>query len=178
MNEFLETKSIPVCHPTFCDYQLSRIDLSTMPFDAPMLQNLTTLVQTCRRRQCHLCHFYVDANSITDFNQHVAFCTLENAVHCTYCHCPQELSHFDEHVRQCRNELMHRQQNLVDFILPRTKYPFNAHQLDFFIEMQKKNHLPIDARSIVEALANFGKLSIFLFCCCNHNIQSKVYNCR
>jgi hypothetical protein len=53
---------------------------------------------------------------------------------------------------------MYRQQKLVDFILPRTKYPFSPQQIDFFIEMQKKNHQSIDALSVVEALAEFGKL--------------------
>ena len=53
---------------------------------------------------------------------------------------------------------MHRQQKLVEFLLPRIKYPFTAQQIDFFIEIQKKYRRPIDARSIVDALADFSKL--------------------
>jgi hypothetical protein len=145
----------------FCDYQLSRHDLSLIPLEQNTLQNLLTLVQNQQRPQCSRCHFYIDLDIIPDFNQHVESCDLENSVPCDYCHCPYEMSQFDEHVRQCRNDPMYRQQKLIDFILPRTKYPFSSQQMEFFIEMQKKNHRPIDALSIVESLAEFGKFYIF-----------------
>jgi hypothetical protein len=149
----------------FCDYQLSRHDLSLIPLEQDTFGRLLTLVQNQQRPQCPRCHFYIDLDIIADFNQHVDSCDLENAVPCDYCHCPYVITQFDEHVRQCRNDPMHRQQKLVDFILSRTKYPFSPQQIDFFIEIQKKNHRPIDAFSVVGALAEFGKPYVdSLFC--------------
>ncbi|CAF3153334.1 unnamed protein product, partial [Rotaria sp. Silwood2] len=155
LDGFLESGSIPVCHSMFCDYQLSRYDLSLIPLDEHTFRRLLALVQTQQRPQCPRCHFYIDLDIIADFNQHVNMCDLENAVSCDYCRCPQSMSQLDEHVRQWRNDPMYRQEKLVDFILPRTKYPFSSQQIDFFIEMEKKNHRRIDALSIVEALAEF-----------------------
>jgi len=145
----------------FCDYEISRHDLSLIPLEQDMFRRLLTLVQNQQRPQCPRCGFYIDPDIIGDFHQHVDSCDLETAALCDYCHCPFEIIQFDEHVRQCRNELMHRQQKLVEFILPRTKYPFSSQQIDFFIETQKKYHRPTDALSIVKALAEFSKVLFF-----------------
>ena len=157
MDAFLESKTVPVCHSMFCDYQLSRHDLTLIPLEEHTFQRLLALVKIQRRPQCPRCHFYVDFDNTSNFHHHVDSCNLETAIVCDYCHCPQETNQLDEHLRQCRNDPMHRQRKLVDFVILRTKYPFSPQEIDFFIEVQKKNHRPIDALSIVEALAEFGK---------------------
>ncbi|UJR08019.1 hypothetical protein I4U23_012297 [Adineta vaga] len=135
-----------------------QIDVRLVMSTVCIYRRLLTLVQNQKRPQCSRCHFYIDPDTIGDFDQHVDSCDLENAIPCNYCHCPYGITLIEEHVRQCCNEPMHRQQKLVEFLLPHTKYPFSAQQIDFFIETQKKYHRPIDARSIVEALAEFDNV--------------------
>ena len=55
------------------------------------------------------------------------------------------------------DDLFFLQQALVDFILPQTKYPVTPVQLRFFLELQRKDRRPLDPRSIIDALAQFGQ---------------------
>ena len=70
----------------------------------------------------------------------------------------------NNHSQECRNLMpAQREQTFIDFILPRTKYPVTAQQIRTFINIRKKSNLPCDARSIVDALADFGKFEM-TFC--------------
>lgn len=157
MNRYLAAQSTPLCHSTSCDYQLSRHDLAYIPLTQRMFRQLSLLVKTQRRPQCPRCHFYVDLQEIVDLDQHIESCHPEDVVPCEYCNCPQELTLYEEHCRQCRNDRSGRQENLVNFILPRTKYPFTAKQIDYFIETKKKTKSNISPLSIVEELAQYGE---------------------
>ena len=163
MNDFATSSSVPVCPAVFCAYELSRHDLSAIPFEQRLFRRLRLLIRTQRRPQCPRCHFYVDLENITDLDQHIETCDVENMIPCEFCSCPQTIERWEEHSRQCRNDPMQRRPGLIEFILPRTKYPFSAKQIDLFIEKQKRDHLPIDAHSIVEALAEFGRCSLRSF---------------
>jgi hypothetical protein len=73
----------------------------------------------------------------------------------------------DDHSRQCRSAPPSQQQQaLIDFILPRTKYPVTVQQIRVFLEHRKKNRLSFDPHSIINSLAEFGKFyRIFSFYC-------------
>ena len=160
MNDFVASSSAPVCPATFCNYELSRHDLSSIPFEQRLFRRLQPLIRTRRRPQCPQCGFYVELSNITDLDQHIESCDVDNLIPCEFCYCPQTIEQWEEHSRQCRNDPTQRRHGLIEFLLPRTKYPFSAQQIDLFIEKQKRNDLPIDAHSIVEALAEFGRFSI------------------
>ncbi|CAF0935264.1 unnamed protein product [Rotaria sordida] len=157
MNEYIQSNTVPVCHSTLCDYELSRYDVACLPLEADTIKRLLTCVKSTQRAQCPLCVFYVDFNTMNDFQKHVASCNSENMIPCEYCHCLYNIHRLDDHSRQCRNlSSSQQQQALIDFILPRTKYPLTAQQIRVFIENRKKTHLSLDPHSIVETLAEFG----------------------
>lgn len=157
MNNFVRNQSEPVCHQEFCPYALSQQDLFGLPLEHNLRHNLLKLVKTRRRPLCDRCFFYINLTNTWDFDEHLRTCKLDEAIPCEYCLCPQEITQWEEHSRQCRSDLTNRRRKLVDFIVTRTKYPFTPQQIDFFIEKRKNDGLPIDPRSIVAALAVFGK---------------------
>jgi hypothetical protein len=160
MNEYIQSNTPPVCYSNLCDYELSRYDIECLPLQQDIIQRLLALVKTTQRPQCPLCHFYVDFNTMKDLEKHTASCNSENFIPCEYCHCLYNMQRSDEHSRQCRNDPpAQQQQALIDFILPRTKYPVTAQQLRVFLEHRKKNRLPLDPHAVVDALAEFGKFS-------------------
>ncbi|CAF3501844.1 unnamed protein product [Rotaria sp. Silwood1] len=156
MNEYIQSNTAPVCHSTLCDYELSRYDVACLPLEADMIKRLLTCVKSTQRAKCPLCSFYVDFNIMDDLQKHAATCNSENFIPCEYCHCPYNIYQLDDHSRQCRNvPSSQQQQALIDFILPRTKYPLTAQQIRVFIEHRKKTRLPLDPHSIIETLAEF-----------------------
>jgi hypothetical protein len=97
-------------------------------------------------------------NTMNDLEKHAASCNAENLIPCEYCHCLYHMHRLDDHARQCRNvPHSQQQQALIDFIVPRTKYPVTAQQIRVFLEHRKKSRLSLDPHSIVDALAEFGK---------------------
>ena len=158
MNEYIQSNTPPICHSTLCDYQLSRYDVACLPLEPDTIKCLLTCVKISRRPQCPLCLFYVDFNSMNDLENHAASCNSENLISCEYCHCLYNMYRMDDHLQHCRN-LSHSQQQqaLIDFILPRTKYRMEPHEVRVFIEDRNKNSLSLDPHSIVDALAEFGK---------------------
>jgi hypothetical protein len=158
MNEYIQSNTAPVCHSTLCDYELSRYDVACLPLEASTIQRLLTCVKNTQRAQCPLCLFYLDFNTMADLEKHTATCNPESLVPCEHCHCLFNMHRLDAHTRQCRTvPHSQHQQELIDFILPRTKYPLTGPQIRVFIEHRKKNRLPLDPHSIVDALAEFGK---------------------
>ncbi|CAF2822543.1 unnamed protein product [Rotaria sp. Silwood2] len=154
MNEYIKSNIPPVCHSTLCNYQLSRYDVACLPLESDTIKHLLTCVKSAQRPQCPLCLFYVDFNSISDLENHAALCNSENLIACEYCHCLYNMYRMDDHLQQCRN-LSHyqQQQTLIDFIVPRTKYPITSQEIRVFIEHRRKSRLPLDPHSIVDALA-------------------------
>lgn len=160
MNQYLTLQIAPVCNINVCDYQISRHDLACIPLTQRMFRKLLALIKTQQRPQCPRCRFYVDLQQITDLDEHLESCRPENMIPCELCYCPQESTTYDEHRQLCRYDRTGRQQRLIDFILPRTKYPFSARQIDYFIENQKKVHRRLNPLSIVEDLAVYGKFFV------------------
>ena len=160
MNAYIQSNTAPICHSTFCDYELSRHDVSCLPIESDTIKRLLTLIKSTQRPQCPLCLFYVNFDSMGDLERHAASCNSENLVPCEYCYCLYNINRLDEHARQCRNvPRPQQQQALIDFILPRTKYPFTAQQIRVFIEHRKKSGLLLDPHSIVDALVELGNIS-------------------
>jgi hypothetical protein len=167
MNEFLRSHSTPVCHSNFCDYELSRHDLCCIPLERSSFRRLMSLVKNNRRPKCPRCQFYIDLKNISDLNEHIESCNPENMIPCEHCCCPQELSQYEEHLQQCQYDQAGQQQKLIDFIQCRTEYPFSERQIQSFIEINRQNNSFLDPLSIVEALAQFGKLRVFPSIDCN-----------
>ncbi|UJR07828.1 hypothetical protein I4U23_012111 [Adineta vaga] len=157
MNEHIQSKTAPVCHTNVCDYELSRHDVSCLPLDENIIQELLDFVKNTQRPQCPVCQFYVDFKTMDDLQRHVFSCPSENMIPCEYCHCLYNMERLDAHTRQCRNlSRAQQQQALIDFLLLRTKYPITEPQMRMFIEYRKKNRLAFDPHSIVDALVEFG----------------------
>ncbi|CAF3586698.1 unnamed protein product [Adineta steineri] len=157
MNEYIQSNNPPICHSALCDYELSRYDISCLPLEANTIQQLLTSVKNTQRSQCPICLFYVEFNTMGDLEKHVASCNPENMIPCEHCHCLYNIHRLDSHSQQCRNvSRSQQQQTLIDFILPRTKYPVTGPQIRVFIEERKKRHLSLDPHSIVDTLATLG----------------------
>ncbi|CAF3743107.1 unnamed protein product [Rotaria sp. Silwood1] len=154
MNEYIKSNTPPLCHSTLCNYQLSRYDVACLPLETDTIKHLLTCVKSTQRPQCPLCLFYVDFNSMSDLENHAALCNSVNLIACEYCHCLYNMYRMDDHLQQCRN-LSHyqQQQALIDFIVPRTKYPITSQEIRVFIEHRRKSRLPLDPHSIIDALA-------------------------
>ena len=107
---------------------------------------------------------YVDFKVADDFQRHVAGCNSDNMVPCELCHCLYNGHRLGDHTRACRNTSPSQQQQaLIDYILPRTKYPVTPQQIPVFLQYRKQNRLSLDPHSIVEGLAEFGEFSSILF---------------
>ena len=158
MNEFIQSNTAPVCHSTFCDYELSRYDVECLPLETDIIKQLLACVKNARRPQCPLCLFYVDFKGVSDLQNHTTSCNVDNLIPCEYCYSLVRPYQLSDHTKQCRNlSTSQRRQALIEFILPKTKYPLTAQQMRIFIENRNKNGLPLDPRSIVNALAELGK---------------------
>jgi hypothetical protein len=176
MNEFIRSHSTPVCHSNFCDYQLSRHDLCCIPLERSSFRRLVSLVKSERRPKCPRCQYYIDLKNISDLDEHIESCNLENLIPCEHCFCPQEISEYEEHLQQCQYDEKGQQQKLINFIECRTEYPFSERQIQSFIEINRRNNLSLDPLSIVEALAEFGKLLVFFSI--DFNSYSNIDFCR
>lgn len=158
MNEFIGSNTPPVCHLTLCDYELSLYDVECLPLPADTIKPLLALVKSTQRPQCPLCLFYVDFKTMEDFQRHAISCSSADMAECKQCHCLYNRSRMTDHAQQCRNNSHSQQQEmLIDFILPRTKYPVTSQQMRVFLEHRRKNRLPQDPHSLVNALADFGE---------------------
>ncbi|CAF1455451.1 unnamed protein product [Rotaria magnacalcarata] len=154
MNEYIQSNTAPVCHSTLCDYEFSRYDVACIPLEADTIKRLSNCVKITRRPQCPICSFYIDFNTMDDFQKHVASCNLENFIPCEYCHCPYNVHRLNDHSQQCRSAPRSQQlQALIDFILPRTKYLATAQQIRVFIAHRKKTRAAIEPHAIIDALA-------------------------
>ncbi len=160
MNEFIESNTAPVCQSNLCTYELSRYDVGCLPLQADMITRLLPLVKSTQRPQCPSCFFYVEFKTMDDFQRHVLSCNSQDVIPCDYCHCLFNKNRLNDHSQQCRNDPPSQQrQALINYILPRTKYPLTPPQIQVFLEERRKSRSPLDARSIVDALAELGKLS-------------------
>lgn len=156
MNDCINSNTSPICNFGICDYELSRYDVYCLPLNDTMINCLLSLVQTTKRPKCSLCSFYIPMETLDDFKKHTASCSRDNVV-CQYCNCMISLHAYNNHEQQChRSEPFERQQAFYNFILSRTKYPITIHQLRFFLEKRREDHLSIDACEIVDALDAFG----------------------
>jgi hypothetical protein len=156
-NEYIASNRSPVCHSALCDYQLSFYDVIHLPLEADIVEQLCKCVQSTRRPQCPNCLFYVEFKSKDDLVRHVDKCNIVNQVTCQYCYRPYNMYALNAHERECSQTLDHeRRQVLIEFILPRTKYSMTSMEVFVFIEHQKTNHRSLDARSIIDTLAELG----------------------
>jgi hypothetical protein len=156
MEKFARTRSVPLCHLTQCDYELSRYDISFIPLERRISDRLFQLAQGQQRPQCSKCRFYIDVNELEDFYDHIDSCDGD-LIPCKYCFCPYSNDEFDNHQVQCRKDKSSQNDKFVHFIMKRTKYPFTREQIQIFIQQEKKNTDDLDPLNIVYALAVFGK---------------------
>ncbi len=156
MEKFARIRSIPLCHLTLCDYELSRFDISFIPLEHRISDRLFRLAKGRQRPQCSKCHFYIDANKLEDFYDHIDSCNGE-LTSCKYCSCLYSIDEFDDHKVQCRKDKSSQNDKLVHFIMKRTKYPFTREQRQIFIQQEKENASDLDPLNIVNTLAVFGK---------------------
>lgn len=157
VNQHIQSNSIPLCHSDMCDYELSRYDVGCLPISADLIERLSTCVKVQERPQCPICSYYVDFKTMNDFHEHAGRCEVKETMFCEFCHCPIVLTQLTKHEETCRQALpRERLQKLIDFVLPRTKYPIEAFQLRYFIEHRRADRLPIDPPSIINGLAHYG----------------------
>ena len=167
MDEFARNRSVPVCHVTLCDYELSRHDISSIPLERRLSDRLLKLAKGQQRPLCPKCHFYVDFNENEDFDEHVESC--DDLIPCEYCQLPYPFNKVENHAQQCRHDPTSNNEKLANFLLTRTKYPFTIEQIRLFIQQQSKNpRASLDPSSIVESLAVYGNfflqiLFVFFF---------------
>ena len=155
--ESLQSKRPPVCQTNRCDYSLSRHDVTCLPLESDTITRLLAQVQSLQRPQCPLCLFYVEFNTMTDLERHASGCNVENRTPCAKCHSLQPTHRLNEHQEQClASNRSQGQQELIDFVVPRTKYPLTVSQIRVYIRYRKSHQLSLDARSIIDALADFG----------------------
>ena len=161
-NRVLQSKTIPVCHQTRCNYPLSRYDVTCLPLDRDTITRLLACVQTLQRPQCPLCLFYVEFNTMSDFEEHVAACNAPSLAPCESCHSLHDLHQLRDHEEQCHPRFQHQKdQQLTEFIQPRTKYPLTAIQIRFFIGRRRRTKQPLNPRSIVDSLADLSTSHTF-----------------
>ena len=99
---------------------------------------------------------------MSDFEEHVAACNAPSLAPCESCYTLHDLHQLSEHEEQCRPRFQHQKdQQLAEFILPRTKYPLTAIQIRFFIARRRRTRLPLNARSIVDSLADLSMSPTF-----------------
>jgi hypothetical protein len=159
MNQFIGSNTAPVCNPTLCTYELSRYDVECLPIEPDIITRLLPLVKTTQRPQCPSCFFYVEIKSKDDLQRHVLSCNPNDTLPCEYCHCLFNKHRLNEHSQQCRiNPPSQQRQDFINFLLPRTKYQLTPAQMQVYLEERRKSRLPLDAHSIVNTLAEFGKL--------------------
>jgi hypothetical protein len=160
MEEFARNSLVPLCHPTLCDYELSRYDISLIPLERRISDRLVKLAKGQQRPQCSKCHFYIDIDDYEDYYDHIDVC--RELILCEYCLCPYSINQLQNHIIQCRNDKSSQNDKLINFIINKTKYSFTKEQINFFIQQKKKkNNLNLDPLSIVDALAVFGNYFIF-----------------
>ncbi len=152
MEEFARTRQTPICHRTLCDYELSRHDISSIPLARHISDRLFKLAKGEQRPYCSKCHFYVHINENESFDEHFDMCS--ETIPCEYCLLPFSFHQLENHMKQCVNDQTSPKEKLINFILPRTKYPFTKEQIRIFIQNHRNQCDPI---SIVEALAVYGK---------------------
>ena len=163
MNEFIQSNTAPVCHAAFCDYEFSLYDVECLPIQVDLRRRVLPVVKSTQRPQCPTCLYYVEFKTMDDLSRHVMSCTPENTAECEYCHCLYHKNRLMDHTRQCRNDTRAQQQQaLIDFMLPRVKYPITPQQLRIFLDYRRSNHLPGDLRALINALADFGEFSSFI----------------
>lgn len=156
MDEFVRNRQTPICHKSLCDYELSRHDISSIPLERRLSDRLLKLVKGEQRPLCLKCNFYININENENFDDHIELCN--DLIPCEYCQLPYSFNQLEDHTKQCRSDQTSSNEKLINFILPRTKYPFTKQQITIFIQQHKKNPRNyLDPHSIIHALAVYGK---------------------
>ena len=99
---------------------------------------------------------------MSDFEEHVAACNAPSLAPCESCHSLHDLHQLRDHEEQCHPRFQHQKdQQLTEFIQPRTKYPLTAIQIRFFIGRRRRTKQPLNPRSIVDSLADLSTSHTF-----------------
>jgi hypothetical protein len=156
MEKFVRTRSVPLCHFTICDYELSRFDIAFIPLERRISDRLLRLAKGQQRPQCSKCQFYIDANELEDFYDHIDNCDGD-LTRCRYCSCPYSIDELDNHRAPCREDRSSQNDKLIQFIMKRTKYPVTKEQIRIFIQQERNDAGDVDPLTVVYTLAAFGK---------------------
>ena len=156
MDEFFRRHSAPVCHSTFCNYELSPHDIAFLPLTRRVSDRLLPLARGQQRPQCPQCHLYIDVNETEEFYNHTDVCDGD-LISCQYCFHPYAIDQLDAHTQRCENDKSSSNDKLINFVTKRTKYSFTKEQITLFVR-QKQAHTfsKIDPLEIINALTEFG----------------------
>ena len=124
MKDFLQRGQTPLCHRDKCHYEYSRSTFFTLPIPRHLFNRLLPLVRSEERLHCSKCRFYYSLDDEHEDHQ---------------CHFP--------------SSPLSREEMLVD-LLPRTRFPFSAEQLDLYLRRHPSNN-PL---KVVEDLSPFGSV--------------------
>ncbi|CAF0999228.1 unnamed protein product [Didymodactylos carnosus] len=154
--QYVRDKSVPVCHPKKCDYELSKHDIGRIPLVFDMYQKLEKLVKGQSRPQCGKCWMYFD-----ELDKHQEECQgCEWLIPCDYCTCLYDANKLNEHIADCQKR-KNGQWTIIEFIQQRTKYPLSGKQLELFLNKRKKDKLSLHIPDIIETLAEYGPIFPF-----------------
>lgn len=74
METYVENQSIPQCHPTLCDFQLSRYDILFIPLERRLSDQILALVPDQQNVRCPICLSSIDVNNDDEFYEHTIVC--------------------------------------------------------------------------------------------------------
>lgn len=78
MENYVQNQSIPQCHPTLCNYQLSRYDILLIPLERRLIDQVLSLVQHQQAVRCPICFSYIDVNNDDEFYEHIDTCQAKD----------------------------------------------------------------------------------------------------
>jgi hypothetical protein len=96
MKEHLQPNIPPLYSFNVRDYELFRYGVYCSSLDKEMIDLLLSFVKITRLPQCLLCSFYVERQTMDDFQDHTVACSGESVSY-GYCHCLIGMRELNDH---------------------------------------------------------------------------------
>jgi len=74
METYVQTQTIPQCHPTLCNYELSRYDILLIPLERRLSDQVLSLVQDQQNVRCPICSISIEISNDDEFYAHTIMC--------------------------------------------------------------------------------------------------------
>lgn len=162
MEKYFRRASVPLCHPSNCDYELSSHDIAFLPLVRRISDRLLQLARGQQRPQCPHCRLYIDVNETEEFYRHIDSCNGD-LIACRFCFHRYSIDQLNAHLPRCENDKSSSMDKLVNYITQRTKYPFKKEQINLFVrQKQTRTYSKLDPFEIINALTEYG-IPIHLF---------------